>query len=1095
MRENRTGRPKRRALFAAGAPRRRKFPRAAAAAVLFPLAVACVLGFGRAGRADVFTAPQGEGAPPPLAPVERELKGGESHSYSISLAPGQFLHALVEQKGVDLEVVLFAPDGRQLSVADSPNDLWGPEPITLVAESAGLYRVVVRAPNAKAAPGRYEVKPYVVRDATDADRQHAAAEKLFEEGRTLRAKQTAPERRASVQKFEQAIPLFRAAGEDYRAALARLSVGFALGQLSEPRTALGHFEEVLAQARALGDRRLEAAVETFLGGMHELLGNLPQALEHHGRAYALAKEVGNVVTEANALNNIGVIYFNVGDWQKALDYFNQALPLYRSAGYQQPEAVALRNIGVAYSLLGEPEEGLRHLEESLKLFRAAGDRNGESLSLSFSGNAYYRMGDVGRALDYFDRALEIQRELKNAPREGDTLDRIGVAYAASGQPARALEYHQKALPLLHAAGNPRREARSVANLGDTYNLLGQPQQALEQYNRALPVLREVGDLNGVGLVLEGIARAEAALGDLQAARGHAEEAIAAVEQVRARATSEQMRSAYLATRHDAYRLHIDLLMRLHRAEPAKGHDAAAFEASERARARGLLELLAEAGVDIREGADPKLTARERELSQQLGAKAQRLMQRNTPEQVAALNREINQLEIEYQRVQGEIRRSSPRYAALVQPQPLKLKEIQQQVLDADTLLLEYALGEERSYVWAITNGTVTSRELPKRAEVERAAREVYELLTARSRLAQKGESVEQRRARIAQAEARLPQAAGELSRMVLAPVASEMGTKRLVIVADGALQYVPFAMLPEPAVDRQIASGDQSAQPASVGPPLIVAHEVISLPSASTIAVQRRELSGRKPAPNAIAVLADPVFQTGDERVKSARAQPPASGQKAYEEVASTRLLEYLSDGPTGTLAVRRLPFTLREADQILAVAPAQSSMKSVGFKANLATATSPELGRYRYVHFATHGYFDSQRPSLSALVLSLVDEQGRKQDGFLRANEIYNLRLPAELVVLSACQTGLGKEVKGEGLVGLTRGFMYAGAARVVVSLWSVNDRATSELMQKFYRGMLRDGQRPAAALRAAQVELWRQQKWQSPYYWSAFTLQGEWR
>jgi CHAT domain-containing protein len=137
----------------------------------------------------------------------------------------------------------------------------------------------------------------------------------------------------------------------------------------------------------------------------------------------------------------------------------------------------------------------------------------------------------------------------------------------------------------------------------------------------------------------------------------------------------------------------------------------------------------------------------------------------------------------------------------------------------------------------------------------------------------------------------------------------------------------------------------------------------------------------------------------------------------------------------------------------------------------------------------------DSERPSLSSLLLSLVDEQGRPQDGFLRAHDVYNLKLPAELVTLSACQTGLGKEIKGEGLVGLTRGFMHAGAARVAVSLWNVNDQATSELMARFYQKMLKENQRPAAALRAAQVEMWKQKQWQAPYYWAAFVLQGEWR
>jgi CHAT domain-containing protein/tetratricopeptide (TPR) repeat protein len=1036
---------------------------------------------------------QDEAAPPALAPVERELKGGESHAYSISLAAGQFLHALVEQKGIDVEVVLSGPDGRQLSVADSPNDLWGPEPITLVAEAAGVYRVSVRSRNAKAAPGRYEIRPYVLREATDADRQHAAAEKLFEEGRTLRSKQTAAERRAAIEKFEQAIPLYRAAGETYRAALARLSVGFALAQVNEPRAALTHFDETLALARDLGDRRLEAAVETFLGGMYDLIGDPRGALDHHSRAFALARETGNSFTEANALNDIGAIYFNLADWQKALDYFSQALQLFRPSGYRQQEGAALRNIGVAYSMLGAPEEGLRYMEEALALYRAAGDRNGEALSLSLIGNAHYRMGDARLALDFYGQALKIQQELKNSAREGDTLDRMGVAYAASGETGKALEQHLRALPLLHAAGNPRREALAVTNLGDTYNLQGQPEKALEQFNRALPMLREVGDLNGVGLVLEGIARAERALGNMQAARAHAEEAIASVERVRARVTSGQMRSAYLASRHDAYRFLIDLLMSQHRLKPAEGFDAAALEVSERARARNLLDLLTEAGVDIRQGVDPRLTARERELSQQLAAKAQRVTQRNTPEQLATLNKEIAQLEADYEQAQGAIRQRSPRYAALVQPEPLKLAEVQRQLLDPDTVLLEYALGDERSYVWAVTKESITSRELPKRDEVDAAARKVYELLTARSRPPHEGETAEQRRALAARADAELPRAAAELSRIVLAPVAAELGTKRLVVVADGALQYVPFAMLPEPTPDGARAVGVRGARP------LVIGHEVVSLPSASTLAVQRRELQGRKPAPNLLAVLADPVFTDGDVRVAAVKTRAPRTAPKVFEEVASMRQLVHLAGDadaqPDAQPNVPRLPYTRREAELILAASPSRSNLEATGFEASRATATSPELGRYRYVHFATHGYLDSERPGLSALVLSLVGKDGRPQDGFLRANEIYNLSLPAELVVLSACQTGLGKEVRGDGLVGLTRGFMYAGAARVVVSLWNVNDRATSELMARFYARMLKGGERPAAALRRAQVEMLEGGRWGSPYYWAAFTLQGEWR
>jgi CHAT domain-containing protein len=295
-------------------------------------------------------------------------------------------------------------------------------------------------------------------------------------------------------------------------------------------------------------------------------------------------------------------------------------------------------------------------------------------------------------------------------------------------------------------------------------------------------------------------------------------------------------------------------------------------------------------------------------------------------------------------------------------------------------------------------------------------------------------------------------------------------------------------MLPDPVVGKN--------------QPLIVNHEIVSLPSASALTIQREELAGRQPAPKVLAVIADPVFDRTDVRFTTPATATNDKAQTqtiAFDDARSIKhLTEEYSDKSgvtTRRLAIPRLPFTRQEAIRLLALTPKSSSFRAIDFQANRETVLSADLSQYRYVHFATHGVLDAERPGLSALVLSMVDADGKAQDGFLRANDIFNLKLPAELVVLSACQTGLGKEIKGEGLVGLTRGFMYAGAARVVVSLWNVNDKATADLMAKFYEKMLKRGERPAAALRAAQVEMWRQKAWQSPYYWAAFTMQGEWK
>jgi CHAT domain-containing protein len=261
--------------------------------------------------------------------------------------------------------------------------------------------------------------------------------------------------------------------------------------------------------------------------------------------------------------------------------------------------------------------------------------------------------------------------------------------------------------------------------------------------------------------------------------------------------------------------------------------------------------------------------------------------------------------------------------------------------------------------------------------------------------------------------------------------------------------------------------------------------------------VLRRELAGRKPAAKTLAVLADPVFESGDHRVKLLSVQAKRRQAKPRSSQASIRVPPELKRSAEGFDMIRfeRLPNTRQEAAAILTLAPPAARLKALDFDASRTTATSAELSQYRMVHFATHGLLNTEHPELSGIVLSLIDKQGQPQDGFLRAHEIYNLTLPAELVVLSGCKTGLGKEIRGEGLVGLTRGFMYAGAARVAVSLWDVNDAATAELMKRFYRAMLVEGLRPAAALRAAQVSLWKQKKWRTPYYWAAFQLQGEWK
>ena len=1010
---------------------------------------------------------------PALSAVTRELKGGETHSYRLTMTSGHFLHAVVEQLNMDVVTAVFAPDGKQLTESDSPNDDLGSEPIIFLAPATGEYRIDIQSPYKEAAPGRYEIKIVALREANAIDKSHAAAQMLVDEATKLLVQGGPAATRAAIEKCQQAVPLFEAAGNSYRRALALFSTGISYFSLSDYRKALEYFDQAIPLAAAVKDRRLEAGINNYAGGMLDLLGNVDKAVAHFQRANKLAHDVGWLQAEGDALVNIGKIYSDQADWQQALSFYEKALPVFQStSGSKQAQAITFNNIGMAYSRSGEQQKALDYLQQALTLHRNGKNKSAETQTLLNIARVYRLLREYPNARSYHSQAQAVLKETPNRALEGELLDEIGLTYFEEGQPDKAVEYLLHAAQIQQSIGNQRRGAVTLTNLGQVYNRLQQPDKASEQFTKALTTFREIGDLSNTARAVEGLARAEARRGKLDDARKHLEESLALIETVRTRASNQLMRSAYRASVENAYELYIDVLMQQHAKDPGRGLDAEALQASERGRARNLLAQLGESRVNIRQGVDARLLDKERDIARVLNAKAQREMQRKvskaSAEELATLRREISSLEDEYQQVQEAIRKSSPQYAALTQPQPLGLKQIQEQ-LDADTLLLEYSVGAERSYLWAVTPSSLKTYVLPAQVTLETIAHKVSQALTARS-VVNSLETRAQRNARIAQADRDFESAAGELSHMILAPVAGELASKRLVIVADGALQYVPFAALP---VSNQ---------------PLIVRHEVVSLPSVSAFAVQRENLANRNLAPKTLAVIADPVFSPADPRLK-----------KGVEAVAQneTRSLEHLTATAAGgaRLTIPRLPFTRWEADQILGVARAGSNLKALDFRANRAMATSGELSKYRYVHFATHGYLDTTRAGLSAIVLSMFDENGKPEDGFLRTHDIYNLKLPAELVVLSACETGLGKDVQGEGLEGLTRGFMYAGARRVVVSLWNVNDKATAALMQRLYIGMLRTNKTPAGALRAAQIEMLRAGQWQAPYYWAAFVMQGEWR
>jgi CHAT domain-containing protein/Tfp pilus assembly protein PilF len=1052
--------------------------------------------------------------------VERSLASGETHVYPVDLQSGQFLRVKVQEQGIDVEVVLLDPRGALVTGSDSFGIGFKDsiEDLAVVAPISGSYLLEVRLDNKAARPGRYRLEVATLHATAGGDEAlESEAVKATWEGSHL------PPGKSGDELLEHAVILWERLGEQRK--LAEVLFGLADRRFTRPDEYDSAAENYVRSAALWrGQTDAEAKIWQYkalnnAGTLLKRLGRPDEARKRYEEALAISGGPADISNQAMSLSNLGLLALDQADTQDAVTLLLRSADKAREAGDRTSEALALNNLGSAYDQMAERQTALQRYQEALDLARAIPRADIEASAQNNLGNTYIALGDWKSALEHLNRALPIVRRLRQHDREAKTLINIGDVFqrlkryreaktafdqalalaqslkdketetfalsqeatlcVSSNHPADGLAPAEEALRL--AKGFPERELNALHSLGKVHRDLGEIQKAREEFERALAIAHKRGELSYQADIELTLAKLDRDHGDPTVAMNHARSAVDTIESIRTRVSDQRLRTTFLATKQDLYEVYIDTLMPSAGATQDPAQVAAALEVSERARARSLLDILSESGADLRAGADPALLEREHHLRDEVNARDAfrfKLLSGDQPDRrvLADADRKLEEALGEYSQVQADLKASSPAYAALTQPQPLSVAEIQAQILDGKALLLEYALGEKRSFLWAVTPDSVQSFQLPDRARIERLARRYYELLTARNQRPA-GESLEAWKRRIDGADADAVKVGRDLSHLLLTPVARLLGDRPLLIVADGALQYIPFAALPV----------------SSPSVPLAARHKVVSLPSASALAVLRRDVRGRVPAPKALAIFADPVFQATDERLTH------RSGKMETMKLASATRGGWnpVGEGRGGTerLTFRRLPSSEREAREIAALVPAAQRLLALGFDASRARALSPELAQYRDLHFATHGELDSHRPELSKLVLSLFDKDGHPEDGFLRLNDIYNLRLNADLVALSACRTALGQEIRGEGLVGLTRGFMYAGAARVLASLWSVEDRATADLMAIFYRDHLRQRLPPAEALRRAQLEIASQPGRKSPYFWAGFSLQGEWR
>ena len=770
--------------------------------------------------------------------------------------------------------------------------------------------------------------------------------------------------------------------------------------------------------------------------------------------------------KAILLDYLGRCRFQIGDSDQAEKLYAESLALFEKLQYQPGIADSLANTALVSKYRGDYAQAVRLYGRSLDLLRSLGDNESQATVLTNLGELYLTEGSFDLAQGSLQGALQALPEVGATEKRSRALLGLGIAQHRLGDVGLALEVLRDAAQLARSRSDSSGEAAALARMAEVYGKEGflakAQENALEAYdlitgteNRRVRALV----LAALGHVLARLQRPQDALKPLDEAEElfvdlEDRHAVASVLEARALAMQAMGKpEAALENLEESLALveelkpsagpeQIDFFatrrylytqaIDLLLASSTEDASVRAFEMSERLRARSFVDDVAR----VREAeptASPELERLRREIHQVELRRLQAKLSGVADNKLQSLEDHAEVLSSQLYAERSKIRKSTDPYRV----DPLSLAEIREEVIGDDTLLLAYFLGEERSLLWAITRSSFRTIVLPKREEIEGQIGRVRESLE---------------RSRYDDARYATDLLLADLSKTLLGPVAKELSGRNLLVIPDGPLYLVPFSALHSPL----------AAVPARETPHyLILDHEIVTLPSASLLATSRRARAGRTPALGEVAILAHPAFSS----------EPFSEGEEIYPSLPGTAV---------EAAAISRL------------VSDRKKLFVASGLDATRETATSPKLADFRILHYATHGFIES-RPDRSGLVFSLVDEAGRPRDGFLRAYEIHGLHLPVELVVLSACQTGVN-DTRGGDLSGLTRAFLHAGAARVVVSLWNVQDDSTPLLMERFYREMLRQGRTPAAALREAQKAMIDSPA-SSPYYWAGFVLQGEWQ
>jgi CHAT domain-containing protein/tetratricopeptide (TPR) repeat protein len=876
--------------------------------------------------------------------------------------------------------------------------------------------------------------------------------------------------RTAVRLLDEANQLSRRLKYRQGEAQSLTELGATYYPLSEFPKAQSCTERALQIWRELNDKRGEATGLISLGEIQMRLGKSQEATAALEKAASIWRELGSAADQATALVDLNFLSIRQGEWQRALSLLSQAQDLVIEKEAEPYLAGQIANsFGEVYEVYGKLEIALTYYEEAVRLYRDYAHDPAAAIDVTRqAGRVRARLGDYDQAVQEIQEALKLARHIESPAVVALCHEDLGIVHLENGFYDQAKHDFLTAISGYPQIGSRREWARAQTFLGQTEYSLANVVAAAEAYQKALKVFADNEDYTDEAALCFGLGKLALQQHRLDEAGEYLKRSIALTEQLRENAASKELRSSFLASVHDRYETYVEWLMNRHAVQPDKQFAVEAFEACELGRARSLLDSLQDYQKEMRRVSEPSLLITEASLQKQeqslIDKRAKLLSQGSSAGARIVVESELREVRARYEALEAQIN-SSLKYTNLLRPAALSYNEIKEQVTDAETTLLEYSLGDQKSYLWVVTPDGLQTHELASRETIERAVRRLVELLSNRPvNPTQENE---------------LRMAIDEVSRLILGPLGNKLNARRLIIVADGILQYVPFQVL---------------SLPPNGNLPLVTQYEIVNAPSASTLAMLQREAVNRATGSKLLAAFGDPVLASNNKANAAAVARGSLN-ERLAGNLEQQRSKEDRSDYTFSPAKLAPLVFTKIELNELRKLGQEGDSVVYSGFAATRDNLRKLDLSQYRILHFATHGFIDARQPELSGLVLSLVDADGQPVDGFVGLNDIYKLHAPVDLVVLSACRTALGKDVRGEGLISLTRGFMYAGASSVVASLWKVDDEATSELMKRFYTNMLQRDMTPATALRAAQNSIMLEPQWTSPYYWAAFTIQGDYR